>query len=131
MDNKKSAGLIVLSDRIWINASASAVGCEEASGPLGAYFDIKGDKDALFGTETFEKAEAKMQYLALSCAMQKAGVGEESLGMIFSGDLLNQCVSSAYGLLDYNVLDLRGGTSRGGGFLPVSGEVLRLRDIIT
>ncbi len=44
-----------------------------------------------------------MQYLALSCAMQKAGVGEESLGMIFSGDLLNQCVSSAYGLLDYNV----------------------------
>lgn len=35
--------------------------------------------------------------------MQKAGVGEESLGMIFSGDLLNQCVSSAYGLLDYNV----------------------------
>ena len=103
MDNKKSAGLIFPADRIWINASASAVGCEEASGPLGAYFDIKGDKDALFGTETFEKAEAKMQYLALSCAMQKAGVGEESLGMIFSGDLLNQCVSSAYGLLDYNV----------------------------
>lgn len=103
MGNKKSAGLIFPADRIWINASASAVECEEASGPLGAYFDIKGDKDALFGTETFEKAEAKMQYLALSCAMQKAGVGEESLGMIFSGDLLNQCVSSAYGLLDYNV----------------------------
>ena len=103
MGNKKSAGLIFPADRIWINASASAVGCEEASGPLGAYFDIKGDKDALFGTETFEKAEAKMQYLAPSCAMQKAGVGEESLGMIFSGDLLNQCVSSAYGLLDYNV----------------------------
>ena len=74
MGNKKSAGLIFPADRIWINASASAVGCEEASGPLGAYFDIKGDKDALFGTETFEKAEAKMQYLALSCAMQKAGI---------------------------------------------------------
>ena len=83
MDNKKSAGLIFPADRIWINASASAVGCEEASGPLGAYFDIKGDKDALFGTETFEKAEAKMQYLALSCAIQKAGVGEESLGIYF------------------------------------------------
>lgn len=99
MKKTSTDGIIRPRERIYINSAASVAGHEEEKGLLGGKFDIVGDKDDMFGTDSFERAEAKMQYLALSCAMQKAGV--QKLDCIFAGDLLNQCVSSAYGLLDF------------------------------
>ncbi|MBQ7379306.1 MAG: stage V sporulation protein AD [Clostridia bacterium] len=83
-------------------SSGSVVGCKEHQGPLGNLFDMH-DTDDRFGQKTWEKAESEMQRRALGVALNKWGKDQNSLGCILAGDLLNQCVGSAYGLLDYHV----------------------------
>ncbi len=85
-----------------IISGASVVGNKEFKGPLGSLFDLHDDKNK-FNQKTWEKAESEMQRLALNTALAKAGLEDLSLDAIFSGDLLNQCVGSAYGLLSFNV----------------------------
>ena len=85
-----------------ILAAASAVGKKETEGPLGDLFDIKDDSDK-YGMDTFERAEAAMQRAAMNVAMAKAKIKDNELDAIFAGDLMNQCTSSAYGLLPYNI----------------------------
>ncbi len=87
-------------------AASSVVGYLERSGPIGHCFDFYDDKKNggdRFGQDTFEKAESEMQRIALNCAIGKCGLRSEQLGAMFAGDLLNQCTSSAYGLLDFDV----------------------------
>ena len=79
-------------------SSGNVVGRKEFEGPLGALFDIHGDDDR-FGQCTWEKAESEMQRLAFNMALKRAELGNEDIGAIFAGDLLNQCIGSAYGLL--------------------------------
>jgi len=83
-------------------ASAGVVGGKEHDGPLGGFFDMY-DKDDRFGTDTWEKAENEMQRRAFSLCMKKTGLCESDIGALFAGDLLNQCVGSSYGLLDFDV----------------------------
>lgn len=85
-----------------ILASAGVVGKTEHDGPLGSYFDMH-DEDDLFGADTWEKAESEMQRRAFELVMKKSGLREKNIGAIFAGDLLNQCVGSAYGLLDFDI----------------------------
>ncbi len=85
-----------------ILSAASVVGKMEKNGPLGHCFDIHCADDK-FGKRTWEKSEAEMQRLALNAALSKGRMREEQLDVIFSGDLLNQCVGAAYGLKDFNV----------------------------
>ena len=49
-----------------------------------------------FGEKTWEKAETLMQQKAIHLALQKCGVQKEQIDFLFAGDLLNQCISSAY-----------------------------------
>ncbi len=81
---------------------AAVVGKEEANGPLKDSFD-KIFYDELWGEETFEKAEAKIQTQAVSIALNKACLKAEEIDVIFAGDLLNQCISSSFGLKGYNI----------------------------
>ena len=85
-----------------IISSASAVGGKEFEGPLGACFDYH-DPDDRFGQKTFERSESEMQRLTLASAMSKCALTPSDIGALFAGDLLNQCVSSAYGLLEYDI----------------------------
>ena len=85
-----------------ILAAGSVVGSKEREGPLGNLFDMH-DTDDKFGQKTWEKAESEMQRRALGVALTKWGKNERQLDAILAGDLLNQCVGSAYGLLDYHV----------------------------
>lgn len=85
-----------------IISAASVVGKNEAEGPLGDCFDIHDASDK-FGMKTWEKAESEMQRIALTTALAKASVGEREINAVFAGDLLNQCVGSAYGLLDFDI----------------------------
>ena len=85
-----------------IISAASVVGKNEVEGPLGECFDLHDQSDK-FGMKTWEKAESEMQRLALNTALAKASVGEREINAIFAGDLLNQCVGSAYGLLDFDI----------------------------
>ena len=83
-----------------IAAAASAVGGREHEGPLSSFFDIH-DAEDRFGMDTWEKAESEMQRIALSIALSKSYLRAEKIDAIFAGDLLNQCVGSAYGLLGF------------------------------
>lgn len=83
-------------------AAASAVGRMEAEGPLGGEFDLRDTTDR-FGQKTFEKSESEMQRISLATAMGKLRITAADIGALFAGDLLNQCVGSAYGLLQYDI----------------------------
>ncbi len=85
-----------------ILAASSVVGGKEFEGPLGALFDFHDPSDR-FGQKTFERSEGEMQRLVLANAMSKLGVGAADIDALFAGDLMNQCVSSAYGLLEYDI----------------------------
>lgn len=85
-----------------IIATSSVVGNKEAQGPLGTGFDII-DKTDSFGMPTFEQSESEMQRLAVKKALEKAGLSDNDIDVMFAGDLTNQCVSSNYGLLGYNI----------------------------
>lgn len=78
-----------------ILATAAIGGKKEQEGPLAAYFDYT-DCDTKFKQTTWEKAESKMQALALETAKQKIGIRDEQIDLLFAGDLLNQCISSSY-----------------------------------
>ena len=80
-----------------ITAWASVAGKKESEGPLANTFDLT-SKDTLFGQKTWEQAEKQMQKLALDTLMKKAGLSRQQLGLVFSGDLLNQCIGSSFTL---------------------------------
>ena len=80
-----------------IRAWASVAGKKESEGPLQPYFDYT-NQDTYFGEATWEKAECRMQQLALEILLQKAGQREADIDLVFSGDLLNQCISSSFAL---------------------------------
>ncbi len=98
---EKNRKIIDTSGALILSAS-SAVGGKEHEGPLGALFDFHDPSDR-FGQKTFEKSEGEMQRMVLANAMSKLGVGAWNIDALFAGDLMNQCVSSAYGLLEYDI----------------------------
>ncbi len=85
-----------------ITAYGNVVGKKEFEGPLGSLFDHH-DKDDRFGQATWEGAESEMHRLALNMALKKAGLRAEEVDAVFAGDLLNQCVGSAYGLRELGI----------------------------
>ena len=82
---------------VYIAAWASIAGKKEAEGPLGHGFDIK-SMDTKFGEKTWEQAEKKMQQLALEKLLYKSKLQKGDLDLVFSGDLLNQCIGSSFTL---------------------------------
>lgn len=80
----------------------SVAGKKESEGPLGAQFDLCGE-DTHFGEPTWEKAETKMQQLALQTALNHAAMTKDELSLAFSGDLLNQCIGSSFCLRETGV----------------------------
>lgn len=82
-----------------IIAHAAAVGKKEHEGPLGELFDYHDSSDK-FGQKTWEQSEGEMQHIALNLALLKAKISPDEIDAIFAGDLINQCTSSSYGLLD-------------------------------
>ena len=92
----------IFSKKPSILSYASVAGKKESEGPLGHCFDICGT-DALFGEDSFEKAESKLQKLAVQKALEKGGLKSGNIDCIFAGDLLNQCIGSSFGLMDFNI----------------------------
>ena len=78
-----------------IAGHANVVGPKEGDGPLKDSFDVI-SPDASFGERSWEKAEVEMQKRALAAALEKAKQTTSVLDFLFAGDLLNQCISSAY-----------------------------------
>lgn len=81
---------------------ANVVGKKEGEGPLADSFDQINQDDS-FGEKTWEKAETAMQKLALSSALDKAGLSASALDYILAGDLLNQCIGSGFAVRGQDV----------------------------
>ena len=96
---KAGKNTYIPSSAVTVGAWQAIVGQREKEGPLGKYFDLYSN-DEYFGQETYEKAEAQMQKEAMNRVFEKANLRDEDVDFIFAGDLLNQCVSSAYGSRD-------------------------------
>lgn len=81
---------------------ASVVGKKESEGPLGKLYD-QCHTDTTLGESSWEKAESRLQNEAVQLAMHKADVKNTEIDCIFAGDLLNQCISSTFGLRSLNI----------------------------
>lgn len=85
-----------------IEGFASVCGKKEAEGPLGKFFDQTFD-DTTLGESSWEKAESKLQSKAVNLAIEKSKINKSDIDFIFAGDLLNQCISSTFGLRSLNI----------------------------
>ena len=87
-----------LPSRPRIIASAAVGGKREGEGPLKDCFD-RVSADSYFGEESWERAESHMIRECFNLACNKAGLAAAP-DYIIAGDLLNQCVSSAFAMKD-------------------------------
>ncbi len=85
-----------------IKAWASVTGKKEALGPLGTTFDVTCE-DSYYGQKTWEQAEKRMQQLALQTLAKKASMKQKDFQLVFSGDLLNQCIGSSFPLRNTDI----------------------------
>ena len=99
---KRGRQSFVLSNPPVITTWSSVAGKKEAEGPLAHTFDIK-CRDAYFGQATWEQAEKQMQQLALKKLAEKAHLTLQDFDVVFSGDLLNQCIGSSFTLRNTGV----------------------------
>ena len=100
--NKRGKQSFSLPEMPVITAWASVAGKKESEGPLAHSFDIT-SQDTYFGQKTWAQAEKQMQKNALDILLKKAGLSKQQLGMVCSGDLLNQCIGSSFPLRNSGV----------------------------
>ena len=86
-----------LDNPVTILETASIVGKKEADGPMAKYFDVCLE-DEFYGEKTWEKAESKMIKTAIETVIRKSDLSVSSIDYLFAGDLLNQCISSSFGI---------------------------------
>ena len=101
-NNKKGKQSFQLPHMPVITHWASIAGKKESEGPLANTFDVT-SQDTYFGQKTWEQAEKQMQKMALETLLKKAGLHRNQIGLVFSGDLLNQCIGSSFTLRNMNV----------------------------
>lgn len=80
-----------------ITAWASVAGKKESQGPLADQFTMT-CQDTYFGEKTWEQAEKRLQQMALEQLAKKAGIQQTDFSLVYSGDLLNQCIGSSFSL---------------------------------
>lgn len=86
----------------YLITAASVVGEKEGEGPLGSLFDFV-DNENLFGEDTWEAAESRMQNKACAIALGKAGLGPEQIRYLFGGDLLRQGIATSLGVETFQI----------------------------
>lgn len=82
--------------------TSSIVGPKEGQGPLAKYFD-QCLEDEFWGEKTWEKAESKIIRENVNTLIFKSGIPADKIDYCFAGDLLNQCISTNFGLRDLNI----------------------------
>ena len=100
-ENKRKR-CIKLNQPVYVENSASVVGPKEGTSYFAEGFD-KIWKNPFLGKDSWEEAESELQKEALDILLHKAGITEEEIDCIFSGDLLSQSTASSYGLLSFGI----------------------------
>ena len=93
---------IQLETPVSILNTACIVGPKESNGPMASYFDKCLD-DEFWGEKTWEKAESKILKETVNTVFSKAELSPAQIDYCFAGDLLNQCVSSSFGLRESHI----------------------------
>ncbi|MGN1310946.1 MAG: stage V sporulation protein AD [Clostridia bacterium] len=99
---KLGAQTIQFDNPINITSTASIVGPKEAGGPMAKYFD-KCLEDEFWQEKTWEKAESKIIKETVNMSIVKSGIPADKIDYCFAGDLLNQCISSSFGLRELSI----------------------------
>ncbi len=92
----------ILSKPVNILSTACIVGPKEKDGPLNSYFD-QCLEDEFWGENSWEKAESKIIKETVNMAIAKSNTASSQIDFCFAGDLLNQCISSSFGLRESNI----------------------------
>ncbi len=100
MINRLGKYTVEFGDAPSITGYGSVAGKKEYEGLLSDRFD-KIFFDPRAGQKTFEKAEILFQQEALTAALGRANKKAEDIDFVFAGDLLNQCISSSYGMKEF------------------------------
>lgn len=99
---KLGSQTIQFDNPITISAAASIVGPKESKGPMAKYFDKCLD-DEFWQEKTWEKAESKIIKETVNTSIVKSGISAKDIDYCFAGDLLNQCISSSFGLRELGI----------------------------
>ncbi len=102
MAKKITRNTFIMENPPTIRSFASTAGKKEGEGPLGRYFD-EVSEDAYFGQKTWEQGESELLKRTVLRAISKGGLVPDDIDYMFAGDLLNQCITSTYGLRDLNI----------------------------
>ncbi|WP_102400050.1 stage V sporulation protein AD [Haloimpatiens massiliensis] len=102
MNKRVGIQTVRLENKPKIISTASIVGPKEGEGPLREYFDTILQDDSN-GEDSYEKAEKSLLYSAITAAIKKANLKEADINYLFSGDLLNQIISSNYAARDMDI----------------------------
>jgi len=92
---KLGAQTVKLENPPSIISGYSIVGPKEGDGPLKKYFDLILEDD-LWGQESWEKAEAKIQEECIKSAINQGELSSKDIDYLIAGDLLNQIIASGY-----------------------------------
>ncbi len=93
---------IKFTNPVRIKSYFSSVGKKEGDGPLGKCFDVV-YKDEYINSKSWEEAENRIIKHTVNGALTKAALTCNDIDYVFSGDLLNQCTASSFGLKDMNI----------------------------
>lgn len=88
-------------NNIFIKDWTSVVGPKEASSKL-KKIDEKMN-NYYYGEKTFEKAEAKMQKVAITNLLQKNNLKENDIDLLIGGDLLDQITATSFACKEYSI----------------------------
>lgn len=102
MPQKKGKYTFELTTTPAVLGYAAVVGKKEGEGPYGKYYD-QCHNDTTLGESSWEKAESRMQNEAVNIALRKSNLKNTDIDCIFAGDLLNQCISSTFGLKSLDI----------------------------
>ncbi len=94
--------VIKFKEPVSIISWGSVASKKEAGGPLKSYFDVV-NVDTSFGENTWEKAESRILTTAVDTALNKANLKYCDIDIIFSGDLMNQCIASTFAIRGMNI----------------------------
>ncbi|MGN1078487.1 MAG: stage V sporulation protein AD, partial [Candidatus Gallimonas sp.] len=93
---------IYFKNRPRIVSTSTVAGTKECEGIVGRYVEVALSDD-MYGEDTYEKAECKMPSKVIHGAIENAGLSRDDVGMIVSGDLLNQIISANFAARDFSV----------------------------
>jgi len=101
-EKKIGAQTLAMSAPVYISASATYAGPFEGEGPLKEYFDVI-IEDEMYGEKSWEKAESRLVRDTFGKLVAKSGKNISEIDFIYTGDLLNQCTATSFGLADSSV----------------------------